>query len=189
MKHCRGFFGCQLDRSKSLRRWRRTTPSSPWSPPDIQMCHLSESTRLPAQHDPSERPTTAQNTCGSGGPVAESLGPRRFTRRIGLVEISVSELRGSRKPSSAETGSIRRGTGIQTEFKSPASRGTRMSVGKGHKCMGAGYVQSRNHGGSGSRYGGSRGRANLGEISVDLARSTTVVWASFGPSFCSNANS
>jgi hypothetical protein len=40
--------------------------------------------------------TTAQDMSGSGGPVAESLGPRRFTRRIGLVEMSVCELRGFR---------------------------------------------------------------------------------------------
>ena len=66
-----------------FRPWRRTTPSSPWSPTDVQMCHLAGSNSLPAQRYPSRRPRTPGGVKHSPEPVTEPLGlarrPRRFT--------------------------------------------------------------------------------------------------------------
>ena len=33
----------RLTTRRCFRRWRHATPSSAWSPPDVQMCHLSDS--------------------------------------------------------------------------------------------------------------------------------------------------
>jgi hypothetical protein len=44
------------------------------SPPDVQMCHLSEFNRLPVQQHPPGRPTTAQDPRGSGTPVRGTAG-------------------------------------------------------------------------------------------------------------------